>query len=565
MAILQTNKQKVAVFLVSVYALTIYTLWNTFRQSHSFLQWSIKLNQGFSFIIVCGFLLVNFLLMWQGATSALFGELRIIEQEHVFERLPLIVISIVMITSSFSSDQIFNVLIFSTGFLVMQVFTWILKDRLEGLLQTINGDTTLTKLVFSNFIRNMIIFAILNYFTTKYTFFNNLKPFYHNLNNTNISLLIFGYNFTSILIQYLNILCHTILNLYAFYYTQSPHLHHNQNGDDNMEVDEEEEEEEEKDFEGKFIYEKCINFTTKLMDVILDFTLLIPFRFKTFYIKDLIWDLILLIKMGIDLFKIWQNNKKLDDKLPDIIAEDLIGHDNICIVCMDDLVELSHRKKHEIDVGDEEITYTQDDIKTMSKRKRPKILPCGHMLHFGCLKHWMERSQTCPTCRLNVFDNDGNVKPVKHHNVSASTVIPQTTQQSEHNSTGPTPTPTQDSRLPTSGSDSNSSEASNIIPSSNTNSADNIERTPNDQTRNTTPSSRYQSSPLENKPSRLGKWSSFQLQHQSPDGSRVKFQVKDADSRTKDVELVVTSNENFNEPYITLNRSYFEGIEDINT
>lgn len=565
MAILQTNKQKVAVFLVSVYALTIYTLWNTFRQSHSFLQWSIKLNQGFSFIIVCGFLLVNFLLMWQGATSALFGELRIIEQEHVFERLPLIVISIVMITSSFSSDQIFNVLIFSTGFLVMQVFTWILKDRLGGLLQTINGDTTLTKLVFSNFIRNMIIFAILNYFTTKYTFFNNLKPFYHNLNNTNISLLIFGYNFTSILIQYLNILCHTILNLYAFYYTQSPHLHHNQNGDDNMEVDEEEEEEEEKDFEGKFIYEKCINFTTKLMDVILDFTLLIPFRFKTFYIKDLIWDLILLIKMGIDLFKIWQNNKKLDDKLPDIIAEDLIGHDNICIVCMDDLVELSHRKKHEIDVGDDEITYTQDDIKTMSKRKRPKILPCGHMLHFGCLKHWMERSQTCPTCRLNVFDNDGNVKPVKHHNVSAPTVIPQTTQQSEHNSTGPTPTPTQDSRLPTSGSDSNSFEASNIIPSSNTNSADNIERTPNDQTRNTTPSSRYQSSPLENKPSRLGKWSSFQLQHQSPDGSRVKFQVKDADSRTKDVELVVTSNENFNEPYITLNRSYFEGIEDINT
>lgn len=33
----------------------------------------------------------------------------------------------------------------------------------------------------------------------------------------------------------------------------------------------------------------------------------------------------------------------------------------------------------------------------------PKRLSCGHVLHNGCLKHWLERSKLCPTCRRNVF------------------------------------------------------------------------------------------------------------------------------------------------------------------
>ncbi|GJN67262.1 RING finger protein [Purpureocillium lilacinum] len=35
-------------------------------------------------------------------------------------------------------------------------------------------------------------------------------------------------------------------------------------------------------------------------------------------------------------------------------------------------------------------------------RIRPKKLPCGHILHLGCLKSWLERQQVCPTCRSPV-------------------------------------------------------------------------------------------------------------------------------------------------------------------
>lgn len=39
-------------------------------------------------------------------------------------------------------------------------------------------------------------------------------------------------------------------------------------------------------------------------------------------------------------------------------------------------------------------------------RIRPKKLPCGHILHLGCLKSWLERQQVCPTCRSPVTGGD---------------------------------------------------------------------------------------------------------------------------------------------------------------
>ena len=41
---------------------------------------------------------------------------------------------------------------------------------------------------------------------------------------------------------------------------------------------------------------------------------------------------------------------------------------------------------------------------TTNERSRPKKLPCGHILHLGCLKSWLERQQVCPTCRRSVTD-----------------------------------------------------------------------------------------------------------------------------------------------------------------
>lgn len=72
------------------------------------------------------------------------------------------------------------------------------------------------------------------------------------------------------------------------------------------------------------------------------------------------------------------------NRYPDATVEEL-AQENTCIVC-----------REEMRFWDP--TNTQNTI----DRVRPKKLPCGHILHLGCLKSWLERQQVCPTCRTPV-------------------------------------------------------------------------------------------------------------------------------------------------------------------
>ncbi|KAK7745154.1 E3 ubiquitin-protein ligase hrd1 [Diatrype stigma] len=76
--------------------------------------------------------------------------------------------------------------------------------------------------------------------------------------------------------------------------------------------------------------------------------------------------------------------KALQDmnKYPDATQEELAREDT-CIICREEM------RPWNPDAGAVE-------------RSRPKKLPCGHILHFGCLKSWLERQQVCPTCRRSV-------------------------------------------------------------------------------------------------------------------------------------------------------------------
>lgn len=72
------------------------------------------------------------------------------------------------------------------------------------------------------------------------------------------------------------------------------------------------------------------------------------------------------------------------NRYPDATAEELSREDT-CIICREEMRPWDPANEaHTID------------------RVRPKKLPCGHILHLGCLKSWLERQQVCPTCRRPV-------------------------------------------------------------------------------------------------------------------------------------------------------------------
>jgi len=71
------------------------------------------------------------------------------------------------------------------------------------------------------------------------------------------------------------------------------------------------------------------------------------------------------------------------DQYPDASAEDL-ERENTCIICREEMRPWDPADPSQVE------------------RTRAKKLPCGHILHFGCLKSWLERQQVCPTCRRPV-------------------------------------------------------------------------------------------------------------------------------------------------------------------
>jgi hypothetical protein len=67
-----------------------------------------------------------------------------------------------------------------------------------------------------------------------------------------------------------------------------------------------------------------------------------------------------------------------------------------------------------VDRGDATCIICREEMSSAKK------LPCGHFFHVHCLRSWLERQQTCPTCRAPVLPPDNGpaangTDPAAHH------------------------------------------------------------------------------------------------------------------------------------------------------
>lgn len=89
-----------------------------------------------------------------------------------------------------------------------------------------------------------------------------------------------------------------------------------------------------------------------------------------------------------DFLRYRNATKDMNQRYPDA-TEAEIGREDVCIIC---------REEMRLYVPPEQ-GAARDPV---AERMRPKKLPCGHVLHFSCLRSWLERQQICPTCRATV-------------------------------------------------------------------------------------------------------------------------------------------------------------------
>ena len=91
----------------------------------------------------------------------------------------------------------------------------------------------------------------------------------------------------------------------------------------------------------------------------------------------IIRDLYMAFKSFVNRLNDWSRFRRatvnMHQRYPDATPAELAQMDRTCIICREDM-------------------------------ESAKKLPCGHMFHFHCLRSWLERQQSCPTCRTPVLD-----------------------------------------------------------------------------------------------------------------------------------------------------------------
>lgn len=99
--------------------------------------------------------------------------------------------------------------------------------------------------------------------------------------------------------------------------------------------------------------------------------------------------------------------RDMNARYPDATAEE-ISRDDVCIICRENMT-----------AWEDAAQATAPEHQSADERQRAKKLPCGHLLHFACLRSWLERQQICPTCRTPVLNNTSETS-IQHRAAGAA-------------------------------------------------------------------------------------------------------------------------------------------------
>lgn len=104
----------------------------------------------------------------------------------------------------------------------------------------------------------------------------------------------------------------------------------------------------------------------------------------------------------VDFMRYRRATRDMNEKYPDATAEE-VSREDVCIICREEMTPVQPAQPAAANVAGEPAPQRAAGAQRVPDRLRPKKLPCGHILHFACLRSWLERQQNCPTCRRPVL------------------------------------------------------------------------------------------------------------------------------------------------------------------
>ncbi|KAJ2410070.1 E3 ubiquitin-protein ligase hrd1 [Coemansia sp. RSA 2526] len=93
--------------------------------------------------------------------------------------------------------------------------------------------------------------------------------------------------------------------------------------------------------------------------------------------------------------------QNMHGRYPTVSQDELSAmSDATCIICREEMTGPTQEQ------ADEWNRARRSESVQNFPSDTPKRLPCSHVFHFNCLRSWLERQQSCPTCRQGVLDAD---------------------------------------------------------------------------------------------------------------------------------------------------------------
>ncbi|KXN90192.1 E3 ubiquitin-protein ligase HRD1 [Leucoagaricus sp. SymC.cos] len=359
--------------LISVIAVSAVVL-NALRNYSNFYSVSIYLSKsGRSVLVLANFAVLLALFCGHVVQRIFFGALRPNEVERLYDRLWFFITESLLAFTIFRDEfDIPFVLMF--GFLLfVKSFHWLAGDRIEWMdQQPYPGPSPLFHL------RMTSLFVIL--WLTDFVMF--VVAIDHTITYGVGGMVLFASEYGILMASIMNTILKYLLSAYDL-------RRAGRRGGENAPP-----------WENKSMWIFYIELATdflKLTTYLVFFTIIITFYGLPL---NLIRDVYITARSFITrlraLHRYQTATRNMDQRYPNATEAELTAmSDHTCIICREDMV----------------VPRDGQAPANEGPNMTPKKLPCGHIFHFHCLRSWLERQQSCPTCRQTVLETNAPQPP----------------------------------------------------------------------------------------------------------------------------------------------------------
>ncbi|KAI8821028.1 uncharacterized protein EV422DRAFT_50022 [Fimicolochytrium jonesii] len=363
-------------------ALTGAVIANAWMQRGQFFTAAIHLTRSSSSLMV----LLNMglyvtVLAGRALQRLFFGRLRALEVEHLYERSWFAVTETCLAMTIFRDQFDVRFIVLFAMLLLVKIFHWLSQDRVDFMEQSPNPSL-------GWHLRMQIMMALL----TVVDLIMVLYSVQHTTTRGASMMIIFGFEYT--------ILLSLILSTFVKYLLHSYDLRRDTPWEEKSMY---------------IFYVDLLHDFEKLVTYICFFAIVVYYYSLPLHIvRDLYMTLRSFVNRCRDLIQYRRATANMNERYPDATVEDLNGTDRVCIICREEMEVAAQQAAPAAaaagGAGGAAPVPPQQDAAGASNRRpaghpdTPKKLNCGHIFHFHCLKSWLERQQSCPTCRRSVLE-----------------------------------------------------------------------------------------------------------------------------------------------------------------